>query len=158
VVAVLGMALSFGQSAKERALGQALATEIERRETVVGDADIVESVERMARKLSVQCFQNAVVETHVVLSSDPNGHALPGGVLFINTGLIHEAESEAELAGAIAHLIARVIPSSPENKAPVVFIGGRSGYSYRPETNTPVAFASAQQAAVSTADARAIQC
>jgi len=156
---------SFGQSEKERALGQALAAEIERGQIVVRDAEIVGYVERLAQKLSSQCFGNTTVDARVIVSSEPNGSALPGGILFVNTGLIREAESEAELAGVLGHLMARVMPGPPPEAKeingatlPVIFVGGRSGYAYRPTVHAPVAFAAAQRAAVSAADTRAVEC
>jgi predicted Zn-dependent protease len=44
----------------------------------------------------------------VIDSDDLNAFALPGGFLYINTGLILEAQTEAELAGVLAHEIAHV--------------------------------------------------
>jgi len=37
-----------------------------------------------------------------------NAFALPGGIFFVNSGLILKAESEAELAGVMGHEIAHV--------------------------------------------------
>ena len=95
LIALLCVTGAFSQSAKERALGQALATEIEHRENLVHDPAIINSVERLVSKLAAQCFQNATVEAHVVVSQELNAHALPGIVLFVNTGLIRETENEA---------------------------------------------------------------
>jgi len=44
----------------------------------------------------------------VLDSEEINAFALPGGFLFVNTGLIEKAETESELAGVIAHEIAHV--------------------------------------------------
>jgi predicted Zn-dependent protease len=44
----------------------------------------------------------------VVDSDEVNAFALPGGFMFLNTGLIRKAESEAELAGVLAREIAHV--------------------------------------------------
>jgi predicted Zn-dependent protease len=44
----------------------------------------------------------------VIDSEDVNAFALPGGFFFVNSGLILKADSEAELAGVMAHEIAHV--------------------------------------------------
>jgi beta-barrel assembly-enhancing protease len=45
---------------------------------------------------------------HVVQESDINAFALPGGPVFINVGTINAADSEAELAGVMAHEMSHV--------------------------------------------------
>jgi predicted Zn-dependent protease len=44
----------------------------------------------------------------VLDTEEVNAFALPGGFFFVNTGLILKADSEAELAGVMAHEIAHV--------------------------------------------------
>jgi hypothetical protein len=46
---------------------------------------------------------------HVVASSDVNAFALPGGAIFINLGTIQAAETEAQLAGVMAHETSHVV-------------------------------------------------
>jgi beta-barrel assembly-enhancing protease len=46
---------------------------------------------------------------HVVASSDVNAFALPGGAIFINLGTIQAAETEAQLAGVLAHETSHVV-------------------------------------------------
>lgn len=38
----------------------------------------------------------------------PNAFALPGGLVFVTTGLLHQAQSEAEVAGVMAHELEHV--------------------------------------------------
>lgn len=45
---------------------------------------------------------------HVVASPEINAFALPGGAIFINVATIQAAETEAQLAGVIAHEISHV--------------------------------------------------
>ncbi len=45
----------------------------------------------------------------VVKTKDINAFALPAGHIYIHTGLIEAADSEAELAGVVAHEIAHVV-------------------------------------------------
>ncbi len=46
---------------------------------------------------------------HVVASEDINAFALPGGSIFVNLGTVQAAETEAQLAGVMAHEISHVV-------------------------------------------------
>lgn len=46
---------------------------------------------------------------HVVASEDINAFALPGGSIFVNLGTVRAAETEAQLAGVMAHEISHVV-------------------------------------------------
>lgn len=46
---------------------------------------------------------------HVVASSDINAFALPGGSMFVNLGTVQAAETEAQLAGVMAHELSHVV-------------------------------------------------
>lgn len=46
---------------------------------------------------------------HVVASDEINAFALPGGSIFVNLGTIQAADTEAELAGVMAHEVSHVV-------------------------------------------------
>lgn len=46
---------------------------------------------------------------HVVASEEINAFALPGGAMFVNVGTIQAAETEAQLAGVMAHELSHVV-------------------------------------------------
>lgn len=48
-------------------------------------------------------------EFHVVDASDINAFALPGGPIFVNLGTVQAADTEAQLAGVMAHEISHVV-------------------------------------------------
>src|SRR5262249_8284478 len=50
------------------------------------------------------------IPLHVTVLDSPDVHAiaLPGGFLFVSSGLIRAAQTETELAGVVAHEIARI--------------------------------------------------
>ena len=75
-------------------------------------------------------------------SEEVNASALPGGFFFVNFGLILRAETEAELAGVMAHEIAHVAARHATRQAsraaianhatiPMIFLGGWAGYAIR---------------------------
>jgi Zn-dependent protease with chaperone function len=47
-------------------------------------------------------------EFHVIDEADINAFALPGGAIFVNLGTVQAAETEAQLAGVLAHEISHV--------------------------------------------------
>jgi len=122
----VGKGLNFYSLEKEIALGKQLAEEVERQAKVVDDPLISEYVNRLGQNL-VRNSDAKVPFTFQVIDADPpNAFALPGGFVFVNTGLIELAEEEDELAGAMAHEIAHVatLPLS-------VLLGGWAGVAVR---------------------------
>lgn len=49
---------------------------------------------------------------HVVASPDINAFALPGGAMFVNVGAIQAADTEAQLAGVMAHELSHDRPTA----------------------------------------------
>jgi predicted Zn-dependent protease len=75
----------------------------------------------------------------VIDSDEVNAFALPGGFFYVNTGLILNADEEAELAGVMAHETAHVCAHHAAREMtrlnyaqlgtiPLIFIGGWTGY------------------------------
>lgn len=62
-------------------------------------------VETLAEKIASKSDLRVPVKVFVLDSPEINAFALPGGFLFINTGLLDAAGDEAQLAGVIAHEI-----------------------------------------------------
>lgn len=62
-------------------------------------------VERLATAIPPQPFS---FTSHVLLHPSMNAFAVPGGYVFIHTGLIAQFDHESELAGVIAHELAHV--------------------------------------------------
>ena len=54
---------------------------------------------------------------HVVQDKSINAFALPGGPIFVNTGLIAAAQNESELAGVMAHEISHVVQRHATTKS-----------------------------------------
>jgi len=104
----VGKGVNFYSLEKEIALGKQLAEEVQRQAKIVDDPMISEYVNRLGQNL-VRNSDAKVPFTFQVIDADaPNAFALPGGFVFVNTGLIELAEEEDELAGAMAHEIAHV--------------------------------------------------
>jgi Zn-dependent protease with chaperone function len=104
----VGHGVNLYSQEKERALGEALASAIDRGAKFVTDPDINEYIRRLAQKIVRNSDAEVPFTIKVIDSPDLKICALPGGFLYVNKGLIMEVDSEAELAGLMAHEIAHV--------------------------------------------------
>lgn len=72
----------------------------------VEDEAVVNYVRNLARRIAQNSDLQVPLQVTVLKSEEINAFALPGGFLFVNTGLIMKADKESELAGVLAHEIA----------------------------------------------------
>lgn len=102
-------------------MGREYAERMEKSLTIMDDGDSVERVNRVGQALAKIANQYEVkasygdskiaqFEYHFKVVEDPdvNAFALPGGYIYVNTGLLDMVESDDELAGVLAHEIAHV--------------------------------------------------
>jgi len=100
-------------------LGQKYAAEIEKQVTLSEDASLLERVNRIGQELAVISREHHVVATYgdkrhnvfeytfkVVQDEDVNAFSIPGGFIYINSGLLDFVQSDDELAAVLAHEIA----------------------------------------------------
>jgi beta-barrel assembly-enhancing protease len=104
----VGKGVNFYSLEKEMALGKQLAQEVQRQAKIVDDPLVSEYVNRVGQNLVRNSDAKVPFTFQVIENEVPNAFALPGGYVFVNTGLIEVAEEEDELAGAMAHEIAHV--------------------------------------------------
>ena len=93
---------------KEQQMGRNAAKAIEQTNTIVEDPVVAEYVNRIAQNIARNSDTKVPVTAKVILSDAVNAMALPGGYIFINSGLINLAGDEAELAGVLGHEVAHV--------------------------------------------------
>ena len=104
----VGDGVNFYSLEREIALGKGLAQEVEREAKVIDDPVIAEYVNRVGQNLVRNSDAKVPFTIKVLDTEEVNAFALPGGFFFVNSGLILKTESEAELAGVMAHEIAHV--------------------------------------------------
>ena len=120
---------------REFELGRALAYEVESYSRLVNDPRVQSYVDDLVGRLVRNSDADAPFTVRVIDSDELNAFALPGGFLYVNSGLLLEAETEAELAGILAHEIAHVTARHATKQAskarlaqlftlPLVFVGG----------------------------------
>ncbi len=104
----VGKGINFYSLEKEIALGKQLAAEVARQAKTLDDSLVSEYVNRVGQNLVRNSDAKVPFTFRVIEADDLNAFALPGGYVFVNTGLIQMAEEEDEFAGALAHEIAHV--------------------------------------------------
>jgi predicted Zn-dependent protease len=99
-------------------LGRQAAQQVLRQVDVVDNRNLQEYIDRVGGRLAQQP-QAQGYPYEFTLINDPsiNAFALPGGPIFVNSGLIRAAENEAQLAGVLAHEIAHVALRHATNQA-----------------------------------------
>lgn len=96
---------------QEQVEGQKVAAEVYKQMPVLPDSDPVSQyVQRIGAKLvGYAPGYRWPYNFHVVASEEINAFALPGGAVFVNLGTVRAAETEAQLAGVMAHEISHVV-------------------------------------------------
>ncbi|CAM4073814.1 Peptidase [Bordetella tumbae] len=96
--------------ALERQLGEAIMAQGRRDPTYINDPEVTQYLTTMGRKLA-SFAPGAVPDVEMFGVRDPqiNAFAMPGGFIGVNSGLIVESTSEAELASVLAHEIGHVV-------------------------------------------------
>src|SRR6266849_3534315 len=131
----VGKGVNFYSLEKEIGMGKQLAQEVERQAKIIDDPVIAEYVNRVGQNLVRNSDAKVPFTIKVLDSEEVNAFALPGGFFFVNSGLILKAETEAELAGVMAHEIAHVAARHGTRQAtrgeivnlasiPLIFMGG----------------------------------
>jgi beta-barrel assembly-enhancing protease len=123
----------------EIGMGKAYATQLAKSVKFVDDPIVNEYVNRIAQNLVKNSDAKVPFTIKVIDSDEVNAMALPGGFMFVNSGLILTADDEAEMAGVIAHEISHVAAHHAVREQtrmnyaqlgtiPLIFIGGWTGY------------------------------
>lgn len=120
-------------------MGKMYASEIEKSTKFITDPVVVEYVNRIGQNIVKNSDCKVPFTIKVIDSDEINAMALPGGFFYVNSGLILNADEEAELAGVMAHETAHVCAHHAVREQtrmnyaqlgtiPLIFIGGWTGY------------------------------
>lgn len=94
---------------EEIKIGQQFLAQARRELTFVHDPEVVEYVRLLGHRVAAHTdFHAYPFHFYVVKDSRLNAFAVPGGHIFVHSGLIERAESPAELAGVLAHEVAHI--------------------------------------------------
>src|SRR6202789_386705 len=89
-------------------MGKMYADQIEKSTKFITDPVIVEYVNRVGQNIVKNSECKVPFTIKLIDSDEINAMALPGGFFYVNSGLILNADEEAELAGVMAHETAHV--------------------------------------------------
>jgi len=97
-------------TAQEKQLGANLSKQVVKQEKVLANPGIQQYVNQIGQRLARQSPRKDVSYEFTVIDAPKtiNAFALPGGHLFVYTGLLKLCDNEAELASVMAHEIAHV--------------------------------------------------
>jgi predicted Zn-dependent protease len=120
-------------------MGKMYASEIEKSSKFITDEKINEYVNRVGQNIVKNSDCKVPFTIKIIDSDEINAFALPGGFFYVNSGLILNADEEAELAGVMAHETAHVCAHHAVREQtrmnyaqvgmiPLIFIGGWTGY------------------------------
>jgi beta-barrel assembly-enhancing protease len=120
-------------------MGRQYAAEIEKSTKFINDAVVTEYVNRIGQNIVKNSDCKVPFTIKVIDSDEINAMALPGGFFYVNSGLILNADEEAEMAGVMAHETAHVCAHHAARQMtranyaqlgtiPLIFIGGWTGY------------------------------
>jgi predicted Zn-dependent protease len=101
-------------------LGQESAAQVRKQMTLVKDPFLNQYVNLVGKRLaSTREAQESEFPFTFEVVADPsiNAFALPGGPMFINTGLLKAVDNEAQLAGVMGHEMSHVILRHGTNQA-----------------------------------------
>jgi predicted Zn-dependent protease len=162
--------INFYSIEKEMALGKQLSEQVEKRSKLVADPKIAEYVNRIGQNLARHSDTKIPLTVKVIEGDDPNAVTLPGGFIYVQTGLLRTADTEAELAAAISHEIGHIAARHGTRQAtqsqvtqiatiPLIFLSGWGGLCARGASSilAPLGLLSEQRGFESEADLLGLQ-
>ena len=118
-------------------VGREAAAQVEREQPMVRNTEVTNYVTGLVQRLarSPHAGKEFPFSVRVVSDKSVNAFALPGGPMFVNTGLIALADNEAQLVGVLAHEMSHVRLRHGTNQAskanvlqlPLALLGGVGG-------------------------------
>lgn len=106
-VAPPAFALPAGSTPREVELGEEAARDIAQAVEFVDDDETLAKLQRMLDEIAAATDRPQIEYTpHIVLTPAVNAFVIPGGWVYVTTGLLDAVASDDELAGVLAHEIA----------------------------------------------------
>src|SRR3954452_22433250 len=104
----IGSGMNFYSLEREHRLGRELSEEVDKSLVLLRDPDLLRYLHQLGESLIANSDTSQTLTIRVIRDDEVNAFALPGGNLYVTTGLILFCEDEAELTSAMAHEIAHI--------------------------------------------------
>jgi predicted Zn-dependent protease len=96
--------------AEEREIGARMAARIRSAKSVLADRSITDYVNRTGQHIARLSDRPDIVYRFAVIQDKaPTAFALPGGYIYVHTGLLKMLDSQSQLAGVLGHEIGHVV-------------------------------------------------
>ena len=100
----------FYSTDKEVKMGESIARAVEKEYELVDDPLIQKRVEDIGKKIVSVCDRKEIRYSFKVIEDEEvNAFALPGGFVYINSGLVKKVESDDELACILGHEVGHIV-------------------------------------------------
>jgi predicted Zn-dependent protease len=107
---------------KEIQIGEAISREYEKEYKPVADIALQERVNNAGQRIAQVCDRRELLyHFKVVEDKDVNAISLPGGFIYLNSGLMQKVANDDELAGVIAHEVGHITAKHSMKKLQAVY-------------------------------------
>ena len=114
--------MSQGESAFGSQIAESYVNQYQQQGKLLDDPESLDYIKELTGKLTTLMGRNFNYEYHIVKDKRINAFALPGGKVFVNTGIILGTNSGAELAGVLGHEISHAVFSHGFQKVSQSFL------------------------------------
>jgi predicted Zn-dependent protease len=104
----IGRGMNFYSFDRERGLGKKLSQAADQQLILLEDPVVCEYVNRISQNIALNSDIRVPLTVRIVKDDEVNAFSLPGGYLYVTTGLLSEADTEAQIAGVIGHEVAHI--------------------------------------------------
>ena len=95
---------------EERSLGAKMAAQVQAENTFVTDPVIADYVNRLGQRIvRLSDRPDIPYQFKVIESKQVNAFALPGGYVYVYTGLLRQLDTECQLAGVLGHETSHIV-------------------------------------------------
>jgi len=107
-----GLQLAQLMAMGESGIGSSIANQVKQQTKLVTDEVVLNYINELGQKVAERMGRDEFeYEFNIIEDKGINAFALPGGKVFVNTGAIAAAKTEAELVGLLGHEVAHAVLS-----------------------------------------------
>jgi predicted Zn-dependent protease len=99
----------FIQTEREIRMGEAISKKVEEEFTIVKDPALLERLDRVGERItSVADRKDLLYRFNIIEEEEPNAFALPGGPIYVTTGLMALVKTDDELGSVLGHEVGHI--------------------------------------------------